>query len=60
STLNAAGHDYILIESALAHLIGNKTHRAYSRTDYLERRRDLMAWWSKHIVDATRTGIALS
>ncbi|CAH6820978.1 CP4-57 prophage; integrase IntA [Vibrio chagasii] len=60
STLNEAGHDYVLIEASLAHLIGSDTHRAYCRTDYLERRRELMEWWSKHIVDATRTGIPLS
>ncbi|HAS6725205.1 TPA: tyrosine-type recombinase/integrase [Vibrio parahaemolyticus] len=60
STLNEAGHDYILIEASLAHLIGSNTHRAYSRTDYLERRRELMEWWSKHIVNASKTKVSLS
>lgn len=60
STLNEAGHDYYLIEAALAHLIGSDTHRAYSRTDYLERRRDLMDWWSKHIVEASGTNVSLA
>ncbi|TOF06658.1 integrase [Vibrio parahaemolyticus] len=60
STLNEAGHDYILIEASLAHLIGSNTHRAYSRTDYLERRRELMEWWSKHIVNASKTKVSLA
>ena len=60
STLNEAGHDYYLIEAALAHLIGSDTHRAYSRTDYLERRRELMDWWSKHIVQSSETSVSLA
>lgn len=60
STLNEAGHDYYLIEASLAHLIGSDTHRAYSRTDYLERRRELMDWWSKHIIDASQAKVSLA
>ncbi|CAM3595349.1 Prophage CP4-57 integrase [Vibrio aerogenes CECT 7868] len=60
STLNEAGHDYFLIEASLAHLIGSDTHRAYSRTDYLERRRELMDWWSTHIVNASSTKVPLA
>ncbi|EOK5710301.1 integrase domain-containing protein [Vibrio parahaemolyticus] len=60
STLNEAGHDYILIEASLAHLIGSNTHRAYSRTDYLERRRELMEWWSKHIVNESQSRMSLA
>ncbi|HIF9114576.1 TPA: integrase domain-containing protein [Photobacterium damselae] len=60
STLNEAGHDYFLIEASLAHLIGSDTHRAYSRTDYLERRRELMDWWSTHIVNASNTKVPLA
>ncbi len=60
STLNEAGHDYILIEASLAHLIGSNTHRAYSRTDYLERRRELMEWWSKHIVNESQSRMSLT
>ncbi|UTV27208.1 integrase domain-containing protein [Photobacterium atrarenae] len=60
STLNAEGHDYYLIEAALAHLVGNESHRAYNRTDYLERRRELMSWWSKHIVKASQAKSSLA
>lgn len=58
--LNETGQDFILIEAALAHSIGDATHRSYSRTDYLERRRELMSWWSKHIVDASQTRVSLA
>jgi integrase len=34
--------DSVLIEQALAHVVGNATTRAYLRSDNLERRRDLM------------------
>ncbi len=34
-------------ESALAHTLRDKTEAAYNRTDLFERRRDLMALWSK-------------
>lgn len=60
STLNEHGHDYYLIEAALAHLVGSDTHRAYSRTDYLERRRDLMDWWSEHIVMLSAQNVSVS
>ena len=37
------------IELALAHTIKNKAEAAYRRGDQLERRRELMADWAKHI-----------
>ncbi len=52
TTLNAQGHDSILIEASLAHVDDNEVSRAYNRTDYFERRRELMAAWSKHVEDA--------
>jgi integrase len=55
STLNEQGHDYDVIEAALAHLDDNQVRRAYNRTDYMERRRKLMEWWSNHI-DHCATG----
>ena len=35
-------------EAALAHTLRDKTEAAYHRTDLFERRRDLMAAWSKY------------
>lgn len=55
TTLNEAGHDPDIIESALAHSIGGEVRQAYNRAEYLERRRVMMQWWSDHI-DAAATG----
>lgn len=52
STLNEQGFDADIIESALAHVDKNEVRRAYNRTDYIERRRVMMAWWSEHIEQA--------
>lgn len=49
TTLNNHGFDPDVIESALAHVDKNEVRRAYNRADYLERRRELMCWWSEHI-----------
>ena len=35
-------------ESCLAHTTGSEVERAYRRTDFLDRRRDLMLKWSDH------------
>ena len=40
------GQDWSLAEVALAHSVGSKVHRAYQRSDLLDRRRDLMALWA--------------
>lgn len=38
-----------VIETALAHQIGTETTRAYSRSDLLQRRRDLMDAWARFL-----------
>jgi len=52
TTLNEQGFDGDVIEAALAHVDKDEVRRAYNRTDYLERRQVLMAWWSEHIEQA--------
>lgn len=49
TTLNEQGHERVLIEAALSHVDKSEVHRAYNRTNYLERRKELMRWWSEHI-----------
>ncbi|WP_431354943.1 integrase domain-containing protein [Enterovibrio norvegicus] len=49
TTLNEQGFDPFVIESALAHVDPNEVRRAYNRATYLEKRRELMTWWSQHI-----------
>jgi len=60
TTLNEQGFDPDVIEAALAHVDKNQVRRAYNRTDYLERRRKLMSWWSNHIVECSRGSFSLS
>ena len=52
TTLNEQGFDRDLIEAALAHVDDNQVRSAYNRTDYIERRRPMMYWWSEHIQEA--------
>jgi integrase len=60
TTLNEQGHDPDVIEACLAHVDSNSVRRTYNRTDYLERRRKVMAWWSQHIDDAASGSISIS
>lgn len=56
TTLNEQGFDPGLVEAALAHVDDNQVRSTYNRTDYLERRKPMMCWWSGHIEKAS-TGI---
>ncbi len=49
TTLNEQGFDPDVIEAALAHVDKNSVRAAYNRAQYLERRREMMGWWSDHI-----------
>ena len=60
TTLNEKGFDADVIEAALAHSDKDEVRSAYNRTDYLERRREMMAWWSQHIEQAANLGSALT
>lgn len=60
TTLNEQGFDSDVIEAALAHVDKNEVRRAYNRTDYLERRRPLMIWWSEHIEQAAQGSLSLA
>jgi integrase len=59
TTLNEQGFDADLIETALAHIDKNQIRSAYNRTDYLERRRVMMSWWSEYIMDASSGSLSL-
>ena len=39
-----------LVELALSHSVGTQTREAYDRSQQLERRREMMQWWSSYIV----------
>jgi len=54
TTLNEHGFDPELIETALAHVDSNSVRAAYNRAEYLERRREMMEWWSTHIINTNQ------
>jgi integrase len=45
---NETGYPRELIETALAHVIGDRTEQAYRRSDALEKRRKLMEAWAQY------------
>jgi integrase len=60
TTLNEEGFNPDVIESALAHTDKNEVRRAYNRAQYIERRRELMKWWSEHIEKAATMSVSLA
>ncbi|GAB7218312.1 integrase domain-containing protein [Vibrio comitans] len=60
TTLNEQGFDKDLVEAALAHVDKNQIRSAYNRTDYLERRRAMMMWWSGHIEEASKGKLSVA
>ena len=60
TALNAQGFDSDVIEAALAHVDTNEVRRAYNRTDYFERRKKMMYWWSEHIESAAQGSSSLA
>lgn len=60
TTLNEQGFDPDIIESALAHTDKNEVRKAYNRASYIEQRRKLMNWWSKHIDQAAEGNMSLA
>ena len=60
TTLNSQSFDSDIIEAALAHVDKDQVRSAYNRTDYLERRRKMMAWWSEHIENASYGSASLT
>ncbi|NNN85397.1 tyrosine-type recombinase/integrase [Vibrio sp. A8-1] len=60
TTLNEQGFDRDLIEASLAHVDDNQVRSAYNRTDYLERRRPMMSWWSGHIEEASKGKLSIT
>jgi integrase len=55
TALNEQGFDTDVIEAALAHTGKNEVRNAYNRSNYLERRKPIMQWWSDYI-DKAATG----
>lgn len=51
TALNEQGFDSELIEVCLSHIDKNAVRRTYNRTNYIERRRIMMNWWSDFILN---------
>ena len=47
-------------EAALAHLVGDAVERAYRRGDALEKRRELMAAWSRFCIPTEAKVVAIA
>lgn len=60
TTLNEQAFDRDLIEAALAHVDDNQVRSAYNRTDYLDRRRPMMSWWSGYIEEAAQGSLSVT
>ena len=58
--LNEYGWDPELIEVALAHVDKDEVRSAYSRANYIKRRRPMMAWWSERIQEAATGNLSVS
>ena len=55
--LNEHGFAPDIVESALAHTDKNTVRAAYNRAEYVERRRDMMDWWSKRVSQSRTTDL---
>lgn len=60
TTLNEQNFNPDVIEAALAHVDRHEVRKAYNRTEYLEQRRKLMCWWSKHITASSEGNVSLA
>lgn len=49
TVLHEEGYDSAIIELSLAHVDKNHVRAAYNRAEYLDRRREMMEWWSRYI-----------
>ena len=48
-----------VIEAALAHVDKNQIRAAYNRSDYYEKRKELMSWWSDHIERSSQGSVSI-
>ena len=60
TTLNEQGFDSDIIETALAHKDSDKIRAAYNRSQYMERRKVMMCWWSERINQAATGNMSLA
>lgn len=49
TTLNEEGFSERVVDMCLAHEVRGETEAAYNKAEYVEKRREIMRWWSKHV-----------
>lgn len=49
TAMNEAGLNPDVIEAALTHIDKDEVRRAYNRSKYLEKRKELMDWWGEYV-----------
>lgn len=59
TTLNEQEFNPDVIEAALAHVDKNAVRKAYNRTNYLDKRIELMTWWSNHIEQSAKGSLSV-
>jgi integrase len=60
TTLAEEGFNFEALEACLSHSVGSQVSQAYNHATYMNQRVKIMAWWSKHIEDASQGNISLS
>ena len=60
TALNDQGFDEDVIEAALAHVGKNEVRNAYNRSEYIERRKPVMTWWSEFVDEAATGNMSLT
>src|SRR5262249_430296 len=60
SETKGAGHEPDVIETALAHTVGNMSERAYQGAEYLEQRGFLMQHWADYLQKPPATADVLT
>jgi integrase len=53
--LNEHGFEPDIVETALAHTDKNTVRAVYNRAEYVDRRRDMMDWWSERLSQSRTT-----
>ena len=51
---------HAVMESALAHVVRDKSEAAYSRTDHLDKRRELMDSWARYLTRESATVVSIA
>jgi integrase len=54
--LHENGFDSAVIEMQLAHTERNKVKAAYNRTEYLEKRIEMVQWWADYFDELRESG----